>query len=148
MTATKQTPGKLGVGGTVFLIVTLLLAAMTGFILLVPIDANNFEVTTELSWDAFSSSNPEAAEYLMREARLLAIGFLGLSLLTAVVAWDTFRADDRQLRRALWLFPLALLGSGLVLIAGDGGGLGAVYLVVGTIAGVALALAPRRTSRA
>jgi len=62
----------------------------------------------------FRSSNPEAADYLTREARLLAIGFLGLSLMAASVAWGPFRDDDRHASTALWLFPLALLGAGIV----------------------------------
>lgn len=147
MTTTKQTPRNLGVAGAVFLIVAVLMAAMTAFILFVPIDANNFEETTGLSWADFSSSNSEAAAYLTREARLLAIGFLGLSLLAAAVAWGAFHDDDRPASRALWLFPLAMLGAGIAFITGDGVALGSTYLLAGAIAAMGLTLATRKRRR-
>lgn len=43
------------------------------------VDPNDFESTTRQSWDTFSASNPEVADYLAREARILAIGYLGLA---------------------------------------------------------------------
>lgn len=144
MTTTKQTSAKLGAGGVVFLIVVLLLAATSAFILFVPVDANNFETTTGVSWADFSSSNPEAAGYLTREARLLAIGFLGLSLLTAAVAWDAFRSRDRSLVRALCVFPLVLLGCGIFFVTADDAGLGLAYLVAAAIAAIGLALTRSR----
>lgn len=143
MSTTQETRPKLGVGGIVFLVVALLLAAMTAFILFVPIDPNDFESTTGLSWTAFSSSNPEVADYLTREARLLALGFLGLSLLTASVAWEALR-HDRPINRALWLFPLTLFGSCVVFFTGDGAGLGSIYLVAAVVCSLALVLSGRR----
>ena len=144
MTVTQHTRTRIGAGGAAFVIVALLMAAMTAYILFVPVDATNFETTTGLDWAEFSSSNPEAPDYLIREARLLATVFLGLSLLSAAVAWDVFRRDDRPASRALWLFPAAMLGAGMVFLAGDGVALGFTYLVAGTVAAVGLILADRR----
>jgi hypothetical protein len=81
------------------------MAAMAACVIFVPVDATNFETTTGLDRAEFSSSTPEAADYLIREARLLAIGFLGLSLMSAAVAWRGFHQDDPSAGRALWLFP-------------------------------------------
>jgi hypothetical protein len=144
MTVTTRTRRGVGVGGAAFLIVALLMAAMAAYIIFVPVDATNFETTTGLDWAEFSSSNPDVAEYLTREARLLAIGFLGLSLLSAAVAWREFHQDDRSTSRALWLFPAALLGAGIVFLTGDGVALGSTYLVAGAAAAVGLILAERR----
>ena len=143
MTARSQTRRGIGIGGAVFLIVALLLVAMSAYIILVPVDPSNFEATTGSSWAAVSSSNPEVAEYLEREARLLAVGFLGLSLLAAAVAWRRFQGDDRSAIRPLWLFPLTLLGAGVVFISGDGSALGSTYLVAAAVAALGLALARR-----
>lgn len=56
-----------------------LLAVTVLYILVAPVDPNDFESTTGLSWHDFSASNPEVADYLAREARILAIGYLGLA---------------------------------------------------------------------
>jgi len=144
MTVTTRTRRGVGVGGAAFLIIALLMAAMAVYIIFVPVDAINFERTTGLDWAEFSSSNPEAADYLFREARLLAIGFLGLSLLSAAVAWEAFHQDDRSTSRAHWLFPAALLGAGIVFLTGEGVALGSTYLVAGALAAVGLILAERR----
>lgn len=144
---TKRTRRGIGVGGAVFIMIALLMAATTAYIFFVPVDANNFEATTGLSWADFRSSNPNTADYLTREARLLAIGFLGLSLMAASVAWLALRGDDRQVSRALWLFPLALLGTAIVFITGDGVALGFTYLLAGALAAVGLMLATRNRRR-
>ena len=144
MTVIRHSRRGIGVGGITFLVVALLMAAMSAYILFIPVDATNFEMTTGLNWTDFSSSNPGAAEYLTREARLLAIGFLGLSLLSAAVAWREFHQDDRSTSRAHWLFPAALLGAGIVFLTGEGVALGSTYLVAGALAAVGLILAERR----
>jgi len=147
MTVIRHSRRGIGVGGITFLVVALLMAAMSAYILFIPVDATNFEMTTGLNWTDFSSSNPGAAEYLTREARLLAIGFLGLSLLAAALAWKAFSNDDRSASRALWLFPPALLGAGIVFATGDGAALGFAYLVAGVVAVAGLVLTDRRKRR-
>lgn len=147
MPVTTSTRRGIGVGGTAFLIVAMLMTAMTVYILFVPVDAANFETATGLSWAGFSSSNPKAAEYLIREARLLAIGFLGLSSMAAVVAWQAFHGDNQQPSRPLWFFPLAMFGAGIVFIAGSDVVLGSTYLAGGAVAAVGLALAMGRRRR-
>lgn len=149
MPVTTSTRHGIGVGGAAFLIVAMLMAAMTVYILFVPVDAANFETATGFSWAGFSSSNPKAAAYLIRESRLLAIGFLGLSAMAAVVAWQAFQWDDQQATTPLWFFPLTMFGAGIVFIAGSDVVLGFTYLAGGAVAavGLALALGWRRRSR-
>ncbi len=126
------------VGATVILVMALLLAATTVFILVVPVSDTDFEVTTGVGWDSFSSANPEVAAYLMREARILAVGYLGLTLLVAAKAWQLMRRDEAWPNKALWLFPLTLWGAVLVFFTGGGAGLGFMYLAAGLIVALGL----------
>jgi hypothetical protein len=126
--------------------IALLLALTALYILAVPVDANDFESTTGASWDSFSDANPEVADYLAREARLLATGFLGFSLMSAVIAWRWPHGAGVPAVRVLWLLPLTMWAAAIVFFTGDGGALGAIYLVAGLIAAGALLVVMRRTS--
>lgn len=134
---------KTGIGVTIFLVVAVLVTAMTAFILAVPIDAADFESTTGVNWESFSASAPEVADYLTREARLLAVGFLGLTLLAAAIAWGFLRRGAPGAKGALFVFPAALVGAAIVFFAGGGSVLGATYLGAASMAGLGLALAGR-----
>ena len=142
---TQVTVRPAAMGAVVILAVALLLAAMTAFILFVPVDGSNFETTTGEGWEAFASANPEVADYLTREARLLAVGYLGFALLAAAMAWWPLRRGERWARRALWLFPVTLLGAAVVFLSSGDQVLGGTYLVAGAAAAVALALMWRRS---
>lgn len=128
-------------GATVVLVVALLLAAATIFILVVPVSDSDFAATTGVGRDSFSSTNREVATYLMREARILFVGYLGLTLLVAAESCQLLRRDEAHPNKALWLFPLTLWGAALVFFTGGGAGLGFMYLVVGVIAAVGLGAA-------
>lgn len=143
---TRRTRGAGGLAAVVLFTLALLLAATAAYILFVPVDASNFEVTTGVSWDGFSSANPEVADYLVREARLLAVGFLGLTLLTAILAWGPLRRGDSWAGRALWLFPATLLVAAMVFLLSGDPILGGMYVAAGLIAATALAVAVRRPS--
>jgi hypothetical protein len=136
---TRTRPRQNRAATMVLLALALLLAAATIYILIEPVDASNFESTTGTAWDAFSTLNPEAADYLIREARLLAVGWLGFTLLAAGVVWWPLRRGDGWARGVLWLFPIALLGATAVFMASGDTVLGGSYLVAGVVAGVALA---------
>ena len=58
MTASARTRRGICPGGAIFLIVALVMVAMSAYVILVPVDPSNFEATTGSSWVAFSSSNP------------------------------------------------------------------------------------------
>lgn len=62
------------------------LGTTTAYIPAAPVSNADFRSTTRVGWDSLSSANPDVAAYLMREARLLAMGFLGLTLVVAVEA--------------------------------------------------------------
>lgn len=141
---TRETARRTGVGAIIVFVTALLLAATTAFILVVPVDASNFETTTGVSWDAFAAANPEAADYLTREARILAVGYLGFTLLVAAVTWWPLRRGDPWAARALWLFPATLLAAAVVFLSSDDGLLGGMYLGAGAVTGIALVLAGRR----
>jgi uncharacterized membrane protein len=125
-------------------VIALLLATTSTYILFTPIDPSNFESTTGVEWDGFSAENPEAADYLIREARLLALGFLGLTLLAAMVAWGPLRRGDPWAKRVLWPFPATLLGTALVFLLSGDGVLTGTYLTAGVVSAMALAMAGRR----
>lgn len=144
MVAETQIRHKVGLGGATYLVVALLMAAMAAYILFVPVDATDFERTTAVSWADFNSANPDVAEYLTREARLLAIGFLGVSLLAAAVAWETFHRDKGGRSLALWVFPMTLIGAGIVFLSEDGTAIGSTYLAAGGVAVAGLLTAGRR----
>jgi hypothetical protein len=120
---------------------------MSVFILFVPVDASDFEVATGVGWDAFSSANLEAADYLRREARLLAVSFAGLSLLAGVLALGPV-APRRPLGQRV---PLAVPGHPLR----RGSGLSLErrwdawrHIFVGGLAtAISLTMASRRTKR-
>lgn len=122
----------------VLLAVALLLAAATAYILFEPVSASDFESTTGIGWATFSAANPDVADYLSREARLLAVGWLGLSLLVAALVWRLPRSEDGRAPAALWLYPIMLVGAALVFIGGGGPVLGGTYLAAGVVAGAAL----------
>ena len=147
MTSMPATTRSRVVGSWVYLAVALLVAAMTLYVLFVPVDASDFERTTGGDWDAFSAANPAVADYLTREARLLAIGFLGLGLMATAVGRALSRSGDSWIVRAAWVLPVALVAGALVFFGGDGATLGAFYLALGVIAGAALAAAGRGNGR-
>lgn len=138
MTTQPTTRRSNRIATTVLLVVALLLAATTAYILIQPISPSNFESTTGMSWDVFSTTNPEVADYLSREGRLLALGWLGFSLILAAITWWPLRRGDGWASRALWLFPIALLGAALVFMTGGDVVLGGTYLVVGVVSGASL----------
>ncbi len=139
----KQRPNR--IASTVLLVMTLLLATMTAYVLFQPIDPSNFESTTGTAWDTFSETNPGVADYLSREARLLAVGWLGFSLLAAAVTFGPLRRGDSWASRSLWLFPVVLFGAAAVFLASGDAALGGTYFVAGIASAVALVVVGRRT---
>ncbi len=145
---TEQAAGRGGgIAALVVGVIAFLVAAMSLFILFVPVDASDFETATGVGWEAFSSANPEAADYLTREARLLAVGFVGFSLLVGVQALGPLRRGDPWAGRALWVFPVTLMGVAVVFLSSGGGPLGGTYLVAGLVTAVALAAVRRERDR-
>lgn len=142
---TDQGAGRGGnIAALVVGVIALLMAATSVFILFVPVSASDFEAATGVGWEAFSSANPEAADYLTREARVLAVGFAGFSVMAAVQALGPLRRGDQWAGRTLWLLPVTLLGVAVVFLLSGGRTLGGTYLVAGFVTAVALARARRR----
>lgn len=132
------------IGRGTLLAFALLLAAAATYILFIPVDPSNFESTTGTTWESFATPNPETADYLTREGRLLAVGYLSFALLVAAVAWWPLRRGDGWTKKALWLFPACLCGAGAVFLGSGDVALGGTYLAAGAITAAALTLAVRR----
>jgi hypothetical protein len=131
----------------VLAVVALLLALSATVILFIPIDATNFAAETGLDWRGFSVANPEASSYLAREARVLAVGYLTLGLLAAILAWRPLRAGNSWALVALWIFTTGMLATSLVfLVAGDSA-IGATYLTAAAVSAGALIIAARSPLR-
>lgn len=131
-------PRTVRVASWVLAVVALLLALSATFILFVPIDATNFTAETGLDWSEYSVANPEASSYLAREARVLAVGYLTLGLLAAIIAWRPLRAGDSWARVALWIFTTGMLATSLVFLAAGDTAIGATYLTAVVVSAVAL----------
>lgn len=106
--------------GIVLLALSGLLALTVLYILFAPVDPNDFESTTGRSWDAFSASNPEVADYLAREARILATGYLGLAVFAVVIVLSRLRAGDPWAAKVLWILPATLGLTAVVFASSDG----------------------------
>lgn len=70
---TTQQANQRSIGHHCPVVVALLLAATTIYILFDPVSPSDLESTTAVDWTAFSEANPKAAEYSSREGRLLAV---------------------------------------------------------------------------
>lgn len=140
MTQATTTPRRSRLGPTIFLVVAGLLSVLYVFIMFIPVDAANFESTTGLNWDVFRADNPEIVDYLTREARLLAVGGLGLSLLTVVTVWGPLRRGDGWAQKALWLFPLTMAAVAVIFLISGDAAIGGMYVFVALVTGLALVL--------
>ena len=127
----------------VLLLVPLLVAAGALYILFVPIDPSNFASATGVDWSDFSSVNPEASDYLNREARVLAVGYLGLGLVAALLVWGPLRAREPWAVPPLWLLAMVLLAASFVFFAAGDAVLGTTYLAVGLVSAAAMAVVRR-----
>ncbi|MDX1510501.1 MAG: hypothetical protein R3249_04090 [Nitriliruptorales bacterium] len=129
---------------TVVMIVAGLLVLVGLFVFVTPVDPNDFESTTGVAWQEFEASAPEVADYLEREARLLAAGWSGVGLFALVAAAKARRTPARELPAVLWVLPGALAAGAVVFVTGDGLVPGATYGAAAIGAAVSL-LAARRT---
>lgn len=128
----------------IVIVIALLLAATSAYLLFVPVDSSDLESATGATWESFTAVDPAAADYLAREARVLAVGYLGFALLVAAVAWVPLRRGDPWAVRALWLFPATLLGTAAVFLSSGATTLGGTYLGAGALAAAALVTVARR----
>jgi hypothetical protein len=113
------------------------------FVVSSPVDANDFETETGVAWEAFQTAEPAVADYLAREARLLAVITIGFGLLVAVLAATLLRQGDRTTAFVLSIFPATLLLAAIVFFASDAATLGAFYVGATVVATIAMALSMR-----
>ena len=137
-----QTGGVSKASWVTLVVVSALLVGFGLFVLFSPVDPNDFEATTGLSWSAYSSANPEAAGYLEREARLLAVSSMGVGLLSLALAWFGVREGSDLAVKVMRILPAILVGSAVVFFLGDGTALGWFYAGIAVIAALAVARAP------
>lgn len=115
------------------------------FVLYSPVDDNDFETETGLTWSEFSATEPEVASYLEREARLLGSITVGFGLLAAGLAGTLLRRGDRTARALEWIFPATLGLAAVVFLASGAAALGSFYVAATVIAAVGVGLAIRST---
>jgi hypothetical protein len=126
------------IGWIGLLIVGVLVAAAGSYVLIVPIDPADFGAATGTTWATFAAQQPDAAAYLEREARLLAVGFLGFGVLVAGISWTLRTAPDRRLVAVMVTAPVTLGAAATVFLVDGAVGLGAFYAVVALLAALAL----------
>jgi peptidoglycan/LPS O-acetylase OafA/YrhL len=125
------------------LLVTGLLTLIGPYLLASPVDPSDFAATTGVDWEEFSSANPEAAEYLAREARILGIGYMGFALFALAIIWSRLRRGDPWAAKVLWILPVLLALTALVFLVGDGSSLAVLYGAMAVVVAVPL-LAARK----
>lgn len=139
MSTTSKETRVFRFGWITLMVIAVLLVLFGLFVLFSPIDPSDFESTTGESWDAFSSSNPEVAVYLEREARLLAVATTGIGIFAASLVWFGIREDSDLAVKIMWTLPVVLIGSAAVFVVGDGLPLAGFYAAVTALAAFALA---------
>ena len=115
--------------------------------LAVPVDEGDFVEATGVEWAEFSAAEPEVAEYLEREARLLGALAVGFALLALALAVGPLRRGDVSVWRIMWVFPFGLALVAAVFLVEGGGFLGAFYLSLAVLAGVGLWLTRARQAQ-
>lgn len=132
----NSSPKRWGVWLVIAVAVFVLLASI--YPLAVPVDDDDFVEETGIGWAEFSAGEPEVAEYLEREARLLGALALGFALLALALAIGPLRRGDRSVWRIMWVFPFGLGLVAAVFLVEGGGFLGGFYLVLTALAGLGL----------
>lgn len=117
------------------------------FILGQPVDAADFETETGIVWDDYQASLPQAADYLMREARLLGWAFAVLGGVATAIATTLLRRADRTAWAIAWFVPIALAGSAAVFYSSGGSALGTFYVSVAVAAVLVVAVGQRTALR-
>ena len=120
-----------------------LMALFGIFILFSAVDSNDFENETGIVWSEFSASTPTVADYLNREARLLAAATLGFGLFAAGLAATLLRQGNRTAWALLWVFPGVLGLIAVVFFANGAGALGGFYVTAAAVAVIGMAAAFR-----
>jgi uncharacterized membrane protein HdeD (DUF308 family) len=115
------------------------------FILSQPVDANDFETATGIVWEEYQASDSEAADYLVREARLLGVAFAVLGGVAAALAWTLLRAGSRTAWVITWFIPIAFTGTAAVFFGTDAAALGSFYAGA-AVFGIAIVWAGQRTA--
>lgn len=129
---------------TVVVLGVLMLAAGL-FILGQPVDAADFETETGIAWEDYQASLPGAADYLMREARLLGWSFAVLGGVATAIAATLLRRGDHAAWAIVWFLPIAYAGSAAVFYGSGGVGLGTFYATA-AVAAVTVVVAGQRTA--
>lgn len=134
---------------TVAWVVTLALGALmliAGlFILGQPVDAADFGNETGIVWDEYKAADPEAADYLMREARLLGWSFAVLGGVAAAMAATLLRAANRNAWAIVSFMPIAFAGTAVVFFSSGGTALGSFY-ALGAVAAILVVVTGLRTA--
>jgi hypothetical protein len=123
------------------LVLALLVTLFGAYVLVSPVDNGDFEAETGVVYDDFSSETPAVAEYLEREARVLAVTSIAFGLLVAGVAGLLLRRRQRIGWTLSWLFPGWMALVAIVFFAADATGLGAFYTVAAALGAGALVAA-------
>lgn len=140
----EQNPRSRRWGAWLVIAVAVFVLLASIYPLAVPVDDDDFVEATGVEWAEFSAGDPEVAEYLEREARLLGALAVGFALLALALAVGPLRRGDVSVWRIMWLFPFGLGLVAAVFLVEGGGFLGGFYLSLAALAGLGLWLAPAR----
>lgn len=140
----EQNPGLRRWGAWLVIAVAVFVLLASIYPLAVPVDDDDFVEATGVEWAEFSAGDPEVAEYLEREARLLGALAVGFALLALALAVGPLRRGDVSVWRIMWLFPFGLGLVAAVFLVEGGGFLGGFYLSLAALAGLGLWLARAR----
>lgn len=136
MTESRSNRSRMGVWLVAAVGVFLLLASI--YPLVVPVNEDDFVDTTGVEWSDFSAAEPEVANYLEREARLLGAIAVGFALLSLAVALGPLRQGNVATWKAMWVFPLGVALVAAVFLAAGGGFLGAFYGALAALAALGM----------
>lgn len=127
-----------GKAWVVIAVLALLVTLFGVYVLFSPVDSGDFESETGFAYDTFSSTSPAIADYLEREARVLAVTSIAFGLLAAGVAYGLLRKRDRIGWTLSWLFAGWLGLVSIVFFAASAAGLGSFYAIAAVVAGAAI----------
>ena len=129
-----------------FTVLAALLILGGTFALPTGIDPTEFEGSTGIAWSEFSTSQPAAANYIMRLVRLLGAATISISLFVVALGLQAFRRKELWAYYTMWILPISFAGYTAVFYTHGAIGLAAFYGAAALICGLVLLLSRPSTN--